>query len=241
MLKILIAEDNYEYLENLFNNINDNITKGIKIVQICNDGEKALNYIMNKEIDVILLDLNIPKVNGIEILEKMKENNIKSKIIIISGETNLIVEIISRKLSVNQILVKPFHLEELINSLNDIISDLFEGEDDIKNNGNKVLELLNEFNFNKSNIGYTYIIDCLQYCIKRKYTFIPHIKDLYRDVAKQYNKISYTNVSWNISKSIQMMNRLTEKNILNKFFPYNNTPSPKTFLNEILNMYYNCS
>ena len=111
MLNLLIVDDNYEYLEDVFNNLSDKISEKIRILKICSDGEKALDYIMNTKIDIILLDLNIPKVNGIEILEKMKENNIDSQVIVISGETDFIVEIISKKLSVSQILVKPFELE----------------------------------------------------------------------------------------------------------------------------------
>lgn len=236
MLKVLIVDDEYEYLENLFNNINDNINDEVKIVKICNDGEKALNYIMNTEIDVILLDLNIPKINGLQILEKMKENNINSEVIVISGETNFIVEIISRKLSVKKILVKPFEFDELIKSLNTIISDLT--INNVEYSNIKVLELLNKFNFNKASTGYTYILDCLNFCIQRKYTYIAQTKDLYKGIAQQYDGISHTKIGWNISKCIQVMNKLTEKNILKEYFPYDNSPSPKTFLNEILHIYY---
>ena len=77
MKDILIVDDNYEYLKNLFNELNDNITNKSRITKICSDGEKALNYIMRKNIDIIILDLNIPKINGIEILQKIKEKKIK--------------------------------------------------------------------------------------------------------------------------------------------------------------------
>ena len=46
MLKVLIVDDEYDYLEILFNKLNDIIVDNIKIVKICNDGEKALQYIM---------------------------------------------------------------------------------------------------------------------------------------------------------------------------------------------------
>lgn len=192
---------------------------------------------MNSQIDVILLDLNITKVNGIQILEKIKESNISTEVIVISGEAELIVEIISKKLSVNQILVKPFQIDELINCLNLIIADFsqknIENEKDIK-----ILRLLNKFNFNKANMGYAYIIDCLNFCIEKEYTYIGQTKELYKSIAEQYKEESYTKISWNISKCIQVMNKLTDKNILKKYFPYDDTPSPKTFLNEILHRYY---
>lgn len=64
MLNILLVDDNYEYLEFMFNELSDQINKKLKIVKIYSDGEKALDYIMNTKIEVILLNLNIPKVNG---------------------------------------------------------------------------------------------------------------------------------------------------------------------------------
>lgn len=238
MLNVLLVDDNYEYLEFMFNELSDQINKKLKIVKICSDGEKALDYIMNTKIDIILLDLNIPKVNGIEILEKMKENNIDSQVIVISGETDFIVEIISKKLSVSQILVKPFELEDLINSLDKIIFDLDENEKIDSDVNEKILKLLNEFCFNKNNIGYKYIVDSLNFCVDRECRYINRTKKLYKDIAKQYDGITSTNIEWNISKCIQSMNKLTHRDVLEKYFPYNNYPSPKMFLNEILDTYY---
>ena len=73
MIKVLIIDDNYEYVQNLFNILNENIDNDIKIEKICGDGKIALDYILNSNIDVILLDLNIPNINGIEILKIMKK------------------------------------------------------------------------------------------------------------------------------------------------------------------------
>ncbi len=239
MLKVLIVDDEYEYLECLFNNLSDKFDDNIKIVKICSDGETALNYILNLEIDVILLDLNIPKINGIEILEKMKEEKNNSKVIVTSGESNFIVELISKELTVEKILVKPFQIDKLVEILNQIIL-----EKSLCNHGqvldkeSKILKLLDEFNFNKNNIGYKYIIDSLNFCIEKDFRYINKIQILYEEISKKYKGISPKSVGWNMSKCIRTMNRLTNKSILEKYFPYNNFPSPKIFFNEILDKYY---
>lgn len=238
MLKVLIVDDNYEYLEYLFNELGDNISNKLKIVKICNDGEKALNYIMTEKIDIILLDLNIPKINGIEILEKIKANEIKTDVIVITGEPSFLIEMINKNLPVRKSLLKPFDISNLTDILEEIVKERLENP---KIKIEKLDSILNNFCFNKSNLGYSYILDCLNICIEQNYTFIPKMNILYQNILsnKKYNKISTSIINWNISKSIQSMNKLTDPKILEKYFPYNATPSPKIFLNEILKCYYN--
>lgn len=233
MLNILIVDDNYNYLESLFNELNIQLSQKLRIIAICNDGEKALNYIMNNRIDIILLDLNIPKLNGIEILEKMQKNNIKNYVIAMSGDSDFIVELIKKNLKGYKTFVKPFKLENLISILNEIVYAETQNID-----YTKIINLLNNFNFNKNSIGYTYIIDCLNYCIEKKITFITHINELYNQISNKYSNISYSNISWDIAKAIQVMNKSTDDKIFDKYFSYSKYPSPKTFLNGILNIYY---
>ena len=237
MLNVLIVDDNYEYLEKAFNEINDKFDDSIKISKICNDGEKALEFIMKENIDIILLDLNLPKIDGIQILEKIKKNRISSKVIVISGEPNLIIDIINKNLEVEHILLKPFKMVDLIDRINKIISVNKENKELENNKIEKIDKLLSNFNFNKCNVGYLYIKDCLNLCVEKKLNFIPQMNSLYKEVSKLYDNIDYANVAWNISKAIQTMNQLTQKEVLNRYFPYNIAPSPKIFLNEMLHIY----
>ena len=79
---------------------------------------------------------------------------------------------------------------------------------------------------------------CLTFCIENNYTSISSIKDLYKEIELKYNNISSSQLEWNISKAIQSMNNCTNKEIMNSFITYNNFPSPKIFINKILNTYY---
>ena len=229
MIKVLIIDDNYEYVQNLFNILNENIDNDIKIEKICGDGKIALDYILNSNIDVILLDLNIPNINGIEILKIMKKNNIDKDVIVITGESDMLINLIENNLTVKKILFKPFKVEDLINILQDIIQDSLNDK-----KMNKILNLLNIFNFNKATIGYNYIKQCINYCIEKKYRNVSKIKDLYKEVSLTSNPISELNMSWNISKSIQTMSKLTDNRILEKYFHSNTLPTPKIFINQIL-------
>ena len=64
------------------------------------------------------------------------------------------------------------------------------------------------------------------------------IKELYKEVASKIKVDNSDLIEWNISKSIKIMNKYTKTETLEKFFPYNQYPSPKIFLNEVLDRYY---
>jgi len=231
MKKILIVDNNAKYLEILFNNLN----KELDIIKICSNGKEALKYILNENIDIILLELNIPKIKGIEILKKMEMNNIKSNVIIMSENLDLILEVLKNRLNFYHVFVKPFKTEELINTLKNIVLIL-----ESRKKSNKLTSLLNNFYFNKSSLGYVYLLDCLNLCIKQNITYISKIREIYKNVeVTNNNDVTTSQVEWNISKSIRTMKNLTNKEILNKYFPYNPSPSPKEFINGILYIYYN--
>ena len=86
MVNVLIVDDNLHYAMSLMNFINKKNTN-IRVSHISADGNDAINIINNdNNINVILLDLELPKLNGNIVLEKIKNKNRYYKsIIAISG------------------------------------------------------------------------------------------------------------------------------------------------------------
>lgn len=165
----------------------------------------------------------------------MEKNNIKSNVIIMSENLDLILEVLKNRLNFYHIFVKPFKSEELINTLKNIVLIL-----ESRKQSNKLTTLLNNFYFNKSSLGYIYLSDCLNFCINKKINYVSKIREIYKNIEiKNNNEVSLSQIEWNISKSIRTMKNLTSKEILNKYFPYNPSPSPKEFINGILYIYYN--
>ena len=89
------------------------------------DGEEAIEYLFNgsnKMPKVILLDLKMPKVDGIEVLRKLKSNDEKKVIPVVvltsSKEERDIVE--SYKLGVNAYIVKPVDFDQFVKAIGDI-------------------------------------------------------------------------------------------------------------------------
>lgn len=87
MLNVLIADDNIDYAINLMNYINED-NNVVRVCNIAKDGKKAIDILNNENnIDVILLDYQMPIYNGQEVLEKIQnKDKYVDSCIIISGE-----------------------------------------------------------------------------------------------------------------------------------------------------------
>lgn len=78
------------------------------------DGEKAFDNIhVNNDYDIYLLDLNLPKINGLDILKKIRECHTNVPVIVITAETNIQSLELAFGLGCNEYIKKPFNLREL--------------------------------------------------------------------------------------------------------------------------------
>lgn len=226
MLKLAIIDDNYEFVETIYNYLNDKRLYNIQIIKIFSNGENALNYILKEDLDVILLDLNLPKIDGIEIIETLQKAKKNIKIITISGDSFYMDSLLKSGLKVYKKLVKPFNIDNLIFLLDEIESS----KNDIREN---IINLLDNFNFNKNTIGYLYIIECIEFCLTNNFKIMPRSILIYNEIAKMHNNYNSKKIGWNIDKTIKLMNESTNINIKMNFFN-NSMPSTKYFLNCII-------
>lgn len=82
MKKILIVEDE-KSLASAYQTILEK--HGYK-VQLAYDGEEALAIIEKEAVDLILLDINMPKMNGLEMLKQLDTETLKSRVIVFSNQ-----------------------------------------------------------------------------------------------------------------------------------------------------------
>lgn len=85
-IKILITDDHELIREGLKRIIG--FEEEMKIAGEASNGEEALEIMKNFNIDVLLLDFNMPKLNGIETLKVLRENNIDIKVIMLTIEND---------------------------------------------------------------------------------------------------------------------------------------------------------
>ena len=127
-IRILIADDNREFcgiLKDYFSNDND-----FDIVDVCMNGMDALEVLEKDEVDVLILDLIMPYMDGIGVLEKLNELNLpqRPKIIILTafGQENITQKAV--QLGVDYYILKPFDLDVLGDRVRQVVRDN-KGED----------------------------------------------------------------------------------------------------------------
>lgn len=91
--------------------------KGYDVVCVDN-GKDALDSLTNERFDLIILDLILPEIDGLKVLEKMRLDNNHTPVIIISGKTSPMDRVEGLKRGANDYLIKPFDLEELVLRIN---------------------------------------------------------------------------------------------------------------------------
>lgn len=108
-MRLLICEDE----EDILNGLAKGLRKLNYYVDTATDGEEALSLYFESEYDLIVLDLNMPKLDGLEVLKAIREDNPDCKIIILSARDTLNDKVLGLDLGANDYMVKPFHFKEL--------------------------------------------------------------------------------------------------------------------------------
>lgn len=110
MKKILIADDHPVTLNGIKSFI-ENLNYAV--VGTFNNGKSAFEAIETLQPDIVILDLNMPEMNGLEVLEKVRQNDLQTKIILYTMYNEKSFLIRAKKWKVNGYLLKDFALEEL--------------------------------------------------------------------------------------------------------------------------------
>ena len=113
-MRILIIEDEF----NLADAVRDRLKDENYDVDVSTDGMNGLDNALYGIYDLIILDLMLPKIDGFTILSKLKENNINSKVIILTARDSIEDKLEGFSDGADDYMTKPFHLEELVARVN---------------------------------------------------------------------------------------------------------------------------
>ena len=109
-MRILIVEDEVQLSEAL----GAILEKNNYIVDRVFDGESGLDYILSDIYDGAILDIMLPKLNGIEVLKKARKEGISAPIILLTAKGEVEDRIIGLDCGADDYLPKPFYVEELM-------------------------------------------------------------------------------------------------------------------------------
>jgi len=82
-------------------------------VQSCGDGEEALAQADRRAFDVAIVDLSMPGMNGLEVLQKLKARGAECEVVMLTGEGTIETAVEAMKLGAREFLSKPISLHEL--------------------------------------------------------------------------------------------------------------------------------
>ncbi len=108
-MRILIVEDERDlnYI------LNKGLRKSGYAVDSAYDGQEALDLYHANQYDLIILDLNLPKIDGLEVLKEIRKNDLNTKVMILSAQSAIEERVKGLDMGANDYLIKPFDFREL--------------------------------------------------------------------------------------------------------------------------------
>jgi DNA-binding response OmpR family regulator len=121
-IKVLLVDDEVDFV----NTLGQRLKMRELVVDTVYDGEQALSYIKKTEPDVIVLDLKMPGLYGIEVLKEIKKFNEKIQVIVLTGHGTEKDEEDARKLGGFDFLRKPADIDLLVAKIREAYSEKIE-------------------------------------------------------------------------------------------------------------------
>jgi two-component system response regulator AtoC len=108
--RLLVVEDDPDLRETWVSGLE---RAGFTVLSVA-DGEKALGVLASDDFDVVILDLRIPRRDGIQVLQAMRADGHDAEVIIVTGHAEIETAIEALKLKAFDYVTKPFRMTELV-------------------------------------------------------------------------------------------------------------------------------
>lgn len=231
-IKVLIADDNREFcgiLKDYFANEPD-----FEMAGVCSNGMEVLGMLEKKEVEVLILDLIMPYMDGIGVLEKLSElrPELKPKIIILTafGQENITQKAV--ELGADYYILKPFNLQVLGDRVRQVARDVKPRGDgkgalgaislpmhSPKNLEVEVTKVIHEIGVPAHVKGYQYLRDAIMLVVEEINYLGAVTKELYPTIAQKYDTTP-SRVERAIRHAIELAWDRGDIDKINKFFGY---------------------
>lgn len=128
MLNIMIVEDEKIEREALFRLIKENLASTFSDIYTVDNGEDAYRIFCEQKCDIVLSDINIPKMSGLELVRKIKERVPSTKCLILTSYNYFEYVQESLRLGVDDFILKPSKNIEILESVRKAIRNYSESD-----------------------------------------------------------------------------------------------------------------
>ena len=118
--RILVVDDEEKIRKSLSGLLRDN---GYEVVT-AGSGSECLQILSSQHIDLVILDIEMPEMSGIDVLKKIKEKNKDTEVIVISGYADKEKAIATFRLNAYDLIEKPFESREILNTISHCLNQL---------------------------------------------------------------------------------------------------------------------
>ena len=229
-INILIVDDNKEFC----NILNDYlvIQKDMVVIGIAKDGVEALELIQEKKPDLVVLDIIMPRLDGLGVLEKLNIMCLdpKPRIIVLSAVGLDKITQTALALGVDYYVIKPFDMDVFVKRIRRMFNST-KISNDVKKSESKVYELEPVDLFSEiTNIicqigvpahlkGYTFLREAICMVVNDIELLSAVTKELYPEIGKKYNTTA-SRVERAIRHAIEVVWSRGEVEVINTLFGY---------------------
>ena len=237
-IKVIIADDNDDFCDIL----NEYLfyQKGIVVTGIAKDGVQAIKLIEERKPDLVILDIIMPFINGLGVLEGLNKMKLTTKphIIVLSAVGSEITTKRAVALGADCYIVKPFDMELFVKKIREIVDSTIynkglkkiitncdkaktsmESKNKKNNITTQITNIINEIGVPDNTKGYMYLKEAINILVTDSKFSSSVKKELYPLVGKKFNTTaSRVERAMNYAIDVTWSNRQVQK--INKTFGY---------------------
>lgn len=110
MKRLLLVEDE----PGLVLTLTDRLAREGYAVEACTDGESGLERAAREAFDLVLLDVMLPRINGLDVLRELRKRGIETPVIMLTARGQVVDKVVGLKLGADDYVTKPFEMIELM-------------------------------------------------------------------------------------------------------------------------------
>lgn len=187
-INVLMIDDNETIISKTMEYFSSHAV--INVVKTINNGKEGLEYILNNSnsFDIILMDIIMPEMDGIGILEEMKKNNIKKNVIILTSyKKESTIKMISRY-DVDYYMLKPFDMNALEKRILEVVEPDIEASNTKSNKIEiEISKLLHSLGIPSHIRGYQYIRESVYMMYENPDMIGGITKSIYPEIAMRFD------------------------------------------------------